>query len=179
MLSQYNYKWSCANCDHYHDFWVDACDLKDLKFKCTSCNYNNEVNYTIKESELICDVNPSTLPKMCVQEFVELLPQKPNAFNIEDSLKNNPNFSKHGLSVEQALDVWSIHDALHYITGIGFSRGGEEYIRYIEEQLNVGWYAVSPELNTMPPRSFTFAPIAKERIMKVAKEVRTCLVDQS
>ena len=120
----------------------------------------------------------STLPKMSIQEFVEHLPNKPSSQGIQDALKN-PKFSKHGLSVEQALDVWFIHDALHYITEIGFSHRGEEYIRYLEEKLNIGWYAISPELNTMPPRSFTFAPIDKERIMKVAKEIRTCLIDQS
>lgn len=116
---------------------------------------------------------------MSVQEFIELLPEKPDHFIIEFLIQNNPKFSKHGLSVEQALDIWSIHDALHYITGIGFSRGGEQYIRFLEEKLNIGWYSISPELNTMPPRRFTFAPIDKQEVMKVAKEIRNCLVDQS
>lgn len=178
MFSQYYCTWSCAKCDHYHKFWVDACNLKDLKFKCISCKHINQVNYTMKENELICDVNPATLPKVSVQEFVELLPGKPTSQSIQDALKNSK-FSKHGLSTEQVLDIWSIHDALHYITEIGFSRKGEEYIRYLEEKLNIGWYAVSPELNTMPPRSFTFAHINKERIMEVAKEIKNCLVDQS
>jgi hypothetical protein len=115
---------------------------------------------------------------MSVQEFVELLPIKPNSSIIADSLKNNSNYSKYGLSVEQALDIWSIHDAIHYITGIGFSRGGEQYIRFLEEKLDIGWYSISPELNTMQPRSFNFAPIDKQEVMKVAKEIRTCLEDQ-
>lgn len=179
MFSQYYCTWSCAKCDHYHNFWIDACDLRNLTFKCKTCKHVNDVNYTIRGSHLICYVNPVTLPKVSVQEFVKLLPQKPNPYIIEYSIQNNLNFSKHGLSVEKVLDIWSIHDALHYVTGIGFTRSQEEYIRYLEEKLSVGWYSISPELNTMCSRSFTFAPIDKEKIMKVAKEIRTCLVDQS
>jgi hypothetical protein len=179
MFSQYYCTWSCAKCDHYHNFWVDACDLKNLKFKCTSCKHTNQVNYTIRGSHLICYVNPATLPKVSVQEFVKLLPHKPDIHHIKKALENNPRFSKHGLSVEESLDIWSVHDALHYITGIDFTIFGERHIRFLEEQLNVGWYSISPELNTAIPRSFAYSPITKERIMEVAKEIRTCLVGQS
>jgi hypothetical protein len=178
MITQYCCTWYCAKCGHCHNFWVNACNLKNLTFKCKTCKHVNDVNYTIREGYLNCYVNPATLPKMSVQEFVKLLPQKPNPYIIENSIKTNPNFSKHGLSVEQSLDIWSIHDALHYITGIGFTSSQEEYIRYLEEKLDIGWYSISPELNTMSSRSFNFAPIDKEKIMEVAKEIRTCLEDQ-
>lgn len=172
MPVQYNYKWNCAKCDHYHNFWIDSCDLKDLVFKCVGCKHINEVNYKIEGNQLICNVNPSTLNKMSVHEFFELLPVKPSSQSIQRAL-NNPKFSKHGMSVEEALDVWSVHDALHYISGIGFSLGGESYISFLEKELNLGWYAVSPELNTIPQKSFDFHHITKERIMEAAKEIRS------
>jgi hypothetical protein len=178
MPVQYNCKWNCAKCDYYHIFWVDSCDLKDLKFKCVSCKHINKVDYTIEGDKLICDVNPSTLNEMSVQEFVNLLPVKPSPQDIQQAL-NNPKFLEYGLSLEECLDIWSIHDALHYITRISFSISGEGYITFLEKELDIGWYAVSPELNTIPPKSFNFSSITKERVMEVAKEIRSCLFNQS
>jgi len=114
---------------------------------------------------------------MSIQEFVNFLPVKPSSQSIQKAL-DNPKFTKYGLSIEDCLDIWSIHDAIHYITRIGFSIGEEGYITFVEKELNIGWYAVAPELNTIPPISFNLYSINKERVMGVAEKIRSCLFNQ-
>lgn len=170
-MNQYNFQWACARCGEYHNWWVDSSDLKTLMFRCVACSYQNQVKYKIYESEshVKCDVKPYYFPAMKLNEFVSILPYKPSKEKLEKASK------EHNIPVDEALNLWCVHDAIHFIGGYSFSLDGEQRVRYVEEQFNVGWWALNPKYNTHTPKPCNTAMFNHSRIAEVATQIKEIL----
>lgn len=64
------------------------------------------------------------MPTMDIQQFVDLLPVKPTRDLIASQIEKNPSL----MSIDEIIDTWCIHDALHYISGANFTHRGERKI---------------------------------------------------
>lgn len=172
-MMQFNFKWACAKCGTYHNHWCDKIDLKNLKFQCQSCFYNNSVKYKIHKDEpdVQCNVVPYFMPTMDIEQFVNILPVKPTRDLIASQLENTPS----AMTLDEVIDIWCIHDDLHYITGINFTHNGEKKIRYLEEKFNIGCWSVDPKFNTYKPLVCNTSSITHNRIREVANQIKEYL----
>jgi hypothetical protein len=117
-----------------------------------------------------------------IEEFVKTIPKILSLEKIEKIITENPVASlRYGLSVDRMVNTWAVHDAIHYVTGLDFSYVSEQKIRYIEEELNIGWYAVSPELYDVIPIHFDCSDELIGEILstseKLKKYMRPSLVE--
>jgi hypothetical protein len=174
LRAQYCLIWKCAKCNNYHNWWIDTCDLSNVKFKCKSisCNHSNQVDYKITEdSEFVkCTVHPYKPSDL--QAFFDWVPYKAT---IENLKKIEDRLSYYNITPEIALDTWCVHDAIHYIGEFGFDLESEGYVRHIEEVLNVGWYSLDPRLNSTPTKECDVSRFTHQQIQDVAEQIKGLL----
>jgi hypothetical protein len=73
-------------------------------------------------------------PNPDIEPFVQDLPLKPDLEEIFSRSRDNNQPSAH-----QELSAWAEHDAIHYITKLGFDIDSEIKVAKIEKYFNCGW----------------------------------------
>jgi hypothetical protein len=106
-----------------------------------------------------------------IQYFIDTLPEKPNRNIIETQLENNLD-SLNSITTDEAIILWSEHDALHYLSGQPFSEEGEQCVAKLEKVFNRGWLSFGWKYNTYTPKDCEYRHITQELIEETAELIR-------
>ncbi len=103
-----------------------------------------------------------------LQHFIDTLPAKVTREDLTLAIRNR----NIPLSIDDAINAWCQHDALHYISGHSFSPYGEQCIVYLEEVFQRGWLPLGENYNQTSPRPCKYDTITTELIDETAEMIK-------
>ena len=98
--------------------------------------------------------------------FVKHLPSLPNPDEIAEDL-----------TVDETVNAWVEHDALHYLSQQPFNQEGEECVAYLEKTFNRGWLPFGERYNTSTPKECECSHITQELITQTAEDIWSLMGD--
>ena len=75
-------------------------------------------------------------------------------------------------TIEDGMDAWYEHDALHYLSLNPFSHDGESRVKYLEEIFHRGWSPYGIKYNTYAPQECRYSHITQELITETAELIK-------
>lgn len=171
MITQHFISWSCPYCKNHHKYLSDTIDIPTEKYnvKCTKCGKTHKLRvFTNQLSDnAYCEVSTGIEEQNDLQYFIDFqIPFIPSRKTIKLYKKEN----NDSLTVDQILQAWSEHDALHYLSGKLFSHEDEEYIAHLEREFNCGWFPHGESRNSflVHPKKLHCPHITQKLIMETA-----------
>ena len=83
----------------------------------------------------------------------------------------NPDEIAEDLTVDETVNAWVEHDALHYLSQQPFNQEGEECVAYLEKTFNRGWLPLGEKYNTFTPKECECSHITQELITQTAEKI--------
>jgi hypothetical protein len=108
-----------------------------------------------------------------LQFFVHNLPYLINREEIAERLTKNNAL----VTVDETVNAWCEHDALHYLSQQSFDKEGEECVAYLEKTFNRGWLPFGERYNTSTPRECEYSHITQELITQTAEDIWSLMGD--
>lgn len=99
-----------------------------------------------------------------LQYFVDTLPRKIN---------RNIVLFKDNITIDEAMNAWFEHDALHYLGEHPFTDEGEQHVVYLEKIFNRGWLPFGEKYNTFEPKECVYSHITQELITEIAELIES------
>ena len=104
-----------------------------------------------------------------LQYFVNNLPVKINRNIVAEKIKDN-NIS---ITIDEAMNAWFEHDALHYLGEHPFTDEGERHVVYLEKMFNRGWLPFGEEYNIFEPKECDYSHITQELITEISELIES------
>lgn len=77
-----------------------------------------------------------------------------------------------GFTIEEGMDAWYEHDALHYLSLSPFSDNGERSVKYLEQIFHRGWLPHGHRYNPYAPKECRYSHITQELITETAELIK-------
>lgn len=104
-----------------------------------------------------------------IQFFVDFeIPYKISRDKVESVIKESSTL----ITIDEAMNAWYEHDALHYLFNQPFDINGETNVAYLEKTFKRGWLPFGKQYNTYKPTPFMFPVITQELITETAEQIK-------
>jgi len=127
MITQYRLKWSCRYCGNNHEWWRNLIDIPLEKHNvyCDRCGLSHKMQVLINyfSDNAHCEITTGIDGNTDFHHFIEFeMPTIPNRHMLTLQIEHHSD----DITVDEALQLWCEHDAMHYLAQKPFTHRGEE-----------------------------------------------------
>ncbi len=103
-----------------------------------------------------------------IQYFVDTLPHITSRDSIAAQIENDD----ASFTMDNIINAWCEHDALHYLSGQPFTEQGEKCVAYLEQVFQRGWLPFGDKYNAHYKEPCECDEITPELIDETAQMIR-------